>query len=162
MDIDIETKEYAEEVVDDLRGRFLTFYIGEALYGIELLHISDILSIQPITYVPGLPNYLKGVINLRGKVVPIIDVRLKFGQEERAYDDKTCIIVVYVGEMQVGLIVDCVAVVVNVSSEDRNPPPDLGNRSSGERYLSSIVKVGDKVVLNIDCDKFFQSDRRLY
>ncbi len=160
--MDVETKEIAQEVVDDLRGRFLTFYIGEALYGIELLHIADILSVQPITYVPGLPHYFKGVINLRGKVVPIISVRLKFGQQEREFDDKTCIIVVNISEMQVGLIVDRVAEVVTVRGEDRNPPPDLGNRSGGERYLSSIVKIGDKVVLNIDCDKFFQSDRRLY
>lgn len=156
-----EVMDVAEEAIDDLRGRFLTFNIGDTFYGIELLHISDIISVQPITRVPGLPAYFKGIINLRGKVVPIIDVRLKLGQEEREYDDKTCFIVVNVSEMQVGLIVDRVDEVVNVNAADRNPPPDLGAHSN-ERYLSSIVRIDDKVILNIDCDKFFQSDRRTY
>lgn len=155
-----ETITVSEDVLDDLSGRFLTFYIDNTFYGIELLHIIEIISVQPITSVPGLPNYFKGIINLRGKVVPVIDVRLKFNQPERAYDDKTCIIVITIHDMQVGLIVDSVAEVVTVGNDERNGPPDLGK--NGERYLSSIAKVGDKVILNIDCEKFFQSDLRLY
>ena len=99
----------AEEALDELRGRFLTFYIDDTFYSIELCHIIEIISIQPTTYVPGLPDYFKGIINLRGKVVPVIDVRLKFGQPAREYDDKTCIIIVTIHDMQVGLIVDRVA-----------------------------------------------------
>ena len=75
----------AEEALDELRGRFLTFYIDDTFYSIELCHIIEIISIQPTTYVPGLPDYFKGIINLRGKVVPVIDVRLKFGQPAREY-----------------------------------------------------------------------------
>lgn len=157
----IDTKLVAEDALEDLRGRYLTFYIDSTCYGIELLYISEIISILPITRIPGLPVYYKGIINLRGKVAPIIDVRLKFGQEERAYDDKTCIIMVNISDMQVGLIVDRVADVVTIDDSIRNPPPETGLRN-GERYLSSIAKVAGKVVLNIDCDKFFQSDLRPY
>lgn len=149
----------AEESLDELRGRFLTFYIDDTLYSIELCHIIEIISIQPTTYVPGLPEYFKGIINLRGKVVPVIDVRLKFGQPLREYDDKTCIIIVTIHEMQVGLIVDRVAEVVSIEAERRNLPPAAG-KTNGSRYLSFIAKTGDKVILNIDCEKFFQSDLR--
>ena len=93
-------------------------------------------------------------------MAPVIDVRLKFGQEERPYDDKTCIIIVNISDMQVGLIVDMVADVVSMENALRNPPPETGR--SGDRYLASIANVGGKVILNIDCEKFFQSDLRLY
>ena len=84
----------AGTALDELSNRSLTFLIGDVVYGIELSHVIEIISIQPITPVPALPAYIKGIINLRGKVVPVIDVRLKFNQEERAYDEKTCIIAV--------------------------------------------------------------------
>ena len=151
-----ETMTAADQALDDLIDHFLTFYIDQTLYGIELLNVIEIIGVQPITQVPSLPIYIKGIINLRGKVIPVIDVRLKFGQPERPYDDKTCIIVVTVEDMQVGLIVDRVVEVVTVGDGGSNLPPDLGK--AGEGYLSSIAKIGDKVVLNIDCKKFFQSD----
>lgn len=153
-----------EDVRDDLKGRYLTFYIDKTLYGIELTHVIEIIEIssinseQPITHVPSLPHYMKGIINLRGKVVPVIDVRLKFEQEERPYDDSTCIIVVLIHDMQVGLIVDIVQEVVNVDSDNCNASPDTGKNRNSEHYLSSIAKIGDKVILNIDCEKFFQND----
>lgn len=156
----IDTKNVAEDALADLRGRYLTFFIDNTCYGIELLYISEIISIQPITHIPNLPHYFKGIINLRGKVAPIIDVRLKFNQEERPYDDKTCIIMVNISDMQVGLIVDRVADVVSMDDAVRNPPPESGR--NGDRYLSSIAKIRDKVILNIDCEKFFQSDLRPY
>ena len=150
----------AVDQADDLRGRFLTFYIGQTIYGIELLNVIEIISVQPITPVPSHPTDIKGINKLRGKVVPVIDVRLKFDQPERAYDGKTCVIVVMVEDMQVGLIVDLVAEVVSIGDGESNEPPDLGK--SGNCYLSSIAKIGDKVILNIDCKKFFQSDLQLY
>lgn len=152
-----QTVDFSEEILDDLQGRYLTFYIGDTFYGIELLHVIEIISIQPITRIPHLPHYIKGIINLRGKVVPIIDVRLKFNQEERAYDDKTCIIVVNIHEMNVGLIVDSVSEVVSIDREASSPPPELGSAST-DRYLSSIAQVGDKIILNIDIEQFFAND----
>ncbi|MEM1485282.1 chemotaxis protein CheW [Oscillospiraceae bacterium PP1C4] len=147
----------SNETLDDLNGRFLTFYIGNVVYGIELLHVIEIISIQSITKVPNLPEYLKGIINLRGKIVPVIDVRLKFKQEERAYDDKTCIIVTVIDDMHIGLIVDSVSEVASVDAGELVAPPDFGNADS-DKYLKSISKVGEKIILNINCNKFFLND----
>lgn len=143
--------------MDDLQGRFLTFYINDTIYGIELLNVIEIISVQHATRIPSVPEYIKGIINLRGKVVPVIDVRLKLKQPERAYDEKTCIIVVVIEDMQVGLIVDRVSEVVTIDQGELADPPSIGN-SNSEKYLQSIATVGDKVVLNIDCRKFFHSD----
>jgi purine-binding chemotaxis protein CheW len=144
-------------VMDDLQGKFLTFHIEDTIYGIELLHVIEIISIQNATRIPNVPAYIKGIINLRGKIVPVIDVRLKFKQSERVYDEKTCIIVVVIEDMQVGLIVDRVSEVVTVDQAELANPPELGT-TSNEKYLQSIATVGEKVVLNIDCHKFFHSD----
>lgn len=144
-------------VMDDLQGKFLTFHIDDTIYGIELLHVIEIISVQNATRIPNVPAYIKGIINLRGKIVPVIDVRLKFKQPERAYDEKTCIIVVVIEDMQVGLIVDRVSEVATVDQAELANPPELGT-TSNEKYLQSIATVGEKVVLNIDCYKFFHSD----
>lgn len=144
-------------VMDDLQGKFLTFYIEDTIYGIELMHVIEIISVQNATRIPNVPAYIKGIINLRGKIVPVIDVRLKFKQSERAYDEKTCIIVVVIEDMQVGLIVDRVSEVVTVDHAELADPPELGT-TSNEKYLQSIATVGERVVLNIDCHKFFHSD----
>ena len=154
---DTNTALVSEEVLDDLQGRFLTFNIGKVLYGIELLHVIEIISIQPITRIPNLPGYIKGIINLRGKVVPVIDVRLKFGQEERAHDGKTCIVIVMVNQMSVGLIVDSVAEVAAVGQDQSSAPPEFGPLGDN-RYLCSIAQSGKNVILNIDIEKFFQND----
>jgi len=112
---------------------------------------------QHITHVPGVPGYIKGIVNLRGKVVPISDVRLKFGQPERPYDDKTCIVIVQINDMNIGLIVDRVAEVVTLEKIDK-APPSLADRRIVESYLDSISTLSDKVILNIDFAKFFQND----
>ncbi len=142
---------------DDLTGRYLTFYIGEVIYSLPLGHVIEIINIQHITHIPGVPFYVKGIVNLRGKVVPVSDVRLKFGQQERPYDDKTCIIVTTINDMQVGLIVDSVAEVVTLDKSQMAAPPLAGKRM-GESYLDSIATLNEKVILNIDCTKFFQAD----
>lgn len=147
----------SQETLDDLNGRFLTFYIGRSIYGIELLHVIEIIGIQSITQVPGVPHYVKGIINLRGKIVPVIDVRLKLDQEPRDYDDKTCIVVVIIDDMQVGLIVDSVSEVADVDASTLSQPPELSNGYTNS-YLKSVSQIGEKVILNLDCDKFFQSE----
>ena len=144
-------------VQDDLSGRYLTFYIEDVIYSIPLNHVIEIISVQHITHIPNVPHYIKGIVNLRGKVVPISDVRLKFGQPERPYDDKTCIVVVLINDMNIGLIVDRVAEVVTLDKIDMAPPP-LSSRRMGDSYLDSISTLNEKVILNIDCVKFFQAD----
>lgn len=150
-----------DTITDDLDNRYLTFFLKDSFYGIELSHVIEIVSVPSITKIPNLPLYIKGIINLRGKVVPVIDVRLKFNQEERAYDDKTCIIVVDVNDMHIGLIVDSVAEVLTIQKDQCTPPPDLGN-STSDKYLKSIATIGSQVIMNIDCQKFFQADLNIY
>lgn len=145
------------EVSDELNGRYLTFYIGESVYGIELHNVIEIIRVQAITKVPNVAEYITGIINLRSKIVPVIDVRLKFHQEPKAFDDKTCIVVVVINDMQVGLIVDSVSEVATIENTEMSQPPEFSN-SSENKYLSSVAKVGDRVILNIDVQKFFQSD----
>lgn len=141
---------------DDLVGRFMTFYIGDALYGIELLYVKEIVGLQQTTKVPTLPHYIPGIMNLRGKVVPLIDVRRKLNQPERVYDDKTCVIITLIGDMQVGLIVDSVADVLSSSDMEKMVPPDAS--VTGENYINNIMHIEHKVVLCLDCDKFFADD----
>ena len=148
-------------IIDDLAGRYLTFYIEDVVYSLPLSHVIEIISIQHITHIPGVPIYVKGIVNLRGKVVPISDVRLKFGQEERAYDEETCIVIVVINDMNIGLIVDKVAEVVTLERIDRSPAAmAMGNATPryGESYMDSISTLSGRVVMNIDIAKFFQAD----
>lgn len=141
---------------DELKGRSLLFHIGDTLYGITLRMILEIINIQSVTRLPGVPRYMKGIINLRGKVVPVIDVRLKFGMEERPYDDKTCIVVADLHGMQVGLIVDSVDEVVRLDPSQVAEPPSLG--SGGERFLSAVCELDGRIALEIDCEAFFENE----
>lgn len=147
------------EANDDLVGRFLSFNIGDTLYGIELLYVKEIIKMELLTAVPSLPEYIKGIINLRGKVVPVIDVRLKLNQQPRPYDEKTCIIITLIEEMQVGLIVDSVAEVLSSGDTEKILPPEMS--ATGENYISSIMHLDSKVVLCLDCEKFFSADLKV-
>ena len=140
---------------DDLTGRFLTFYIDNAVYGIELTHVIDIISAQEVTNVPSTPASVKGIINLRCSIVPVIDVRLKFNILEREYDDHTCFIVVDIDDMQVAIVVDTVDEVVNLDNQVTASLPEFNNVNTKE-YLRSISKVDNHLVLNLDCEKFLE------
>jgi purine-binding chemotaxis protein CheW len=142
---------------DDLTGRYLAFYIEDTIYSLPLNHVIEIIGMQHITHIPNVPHYIKGIINLRGKIVPISDVRLKFFMEERPYDDKTCIVIVLINDMNVGVIVDRVAEVISQDKSHMAPPPVSDKRVS-DSYLDSISTVNEKVIMNIDVVKFFQAD----
>src|SRR3990172_5823963 len=105
--------DHIEEIDEDTQeGKYLTFTMGKEEYGIEIHNVTEIIGIQSITDLPDTPDFVKGVINLRGKVIPVLDVRLRFKMEEKAYNDRTCIIVVNIRNMSVGLIVDTVSEVL--------------------------------------------------
>ncbi|MEG0179356.1 MAG: chemotaxis protein CheW [Oscillospiraceae bacterium] len=144
-------------VEDDLLGKYLTFFIGDATYGVELIHVIEIIGIQNITNVPGIPGYIHGIINLRGRIVPVIDVRHKIGMQERAYDERTCIIVISWQDSLVGLIADSVSEVIDFDQDNLAPLPDFTNINT-KKYLSSVSKIGDKLVLNLDCQKFLADE----
>lgn len=150
IDMDIMT-------VDDLIGKYLTFLIGEKVYGVELQNVLEIISVQTVTTVPSTPAFVKGITNLRGRIVPVIDVRLKLNMEERPYDDRTCIIVLNFEDMYIGLIVDEVSEVVTLDNDNMSSLPDIGTVNANQ-YIQSVSRVKDKLVINLDCHKFIMDD----
>ena len=153
----LDEQEWMEEVTDTMHGRYLTFALGEEVYGIEIRFVTEIIGLQPVNSIPEAPAYIKGVINLRGKIIPVIDMRLKFKKQPAEYTDRTCIIVIETQTFSVGLIVDQVAEVLTMADGDIVPPPDAWV-SAGRRYLSGIGKVDGQVKLLLDCDKLFTDD----
>lgn len=134
------------------RTEMLFFSVGDTVYGAEISCIEEIISIEPITFVPRMPNYIKGVINLRGKIVPIINLHSRFGTEEIPYDDRTCIVIVFLpdGE-QVGLIIDRIREVVRIDNDKINPAPNDAGVNQ-KKYIKSVIDTGDgeiKQVLDI-------------
>jgi purine-binding chemotaxis protein CheW len=140
-----------------LQGRFLTFSLANDVYGLPIEYVVEIIGIQSITIVPKVPSYIKGIINLRGKIIPVIDVRLKFGKEPAEYNDRTCVIVIETGDISVGLIVDNVDEVLTIEDDDIAAPP--ANRMGFEnRYIMGIGKIGGNVQLLLDCQKLLLGD----
>jgi purine-binding chemotaxis protein CheW len=142
---------------DAQKGMYLTFFIGNEVFGIEIRHVMEIVGIQARTALPEMPEYIKGLINLRGNIIPLLDVRLRFGKEPREYDDRTCVIVIDISGTRIGLIVDSVSEVITIPDEDITELPKMG-LGSGNRYLKKVGKVGDEVKLLIDCEKFLTED----
>lgn len=144
------------EKADYLNDRFLLFKIDTSYYGIPLAMALEILTMQSITRLPLVADYVKGIINLRGKVIPVLDVRQKLCFPESPYDETTCIIVMDIHGMHVGLIVDMVSEVITVAPDKIIPPPkNIGDKIN---YIASVSQLEDRIVLNLDCDLFFQND----
>jgi purine-binding chemotaxis protein CheW len=143
--------ELLEQEEDTQKDRYLTFTLGNEGYGIEIQHVTEIIGIQPITEIPEIPQYIRGVINLRGKIIPVMDVRLRFKKPFRDYNDRTCIIVVDIGEVSIGLIVDNVSEVLSITDAEIVSPPDMGQGKN--KYIKGIGKVGSEVKLILDCNK---------
>jgi purine-binding chemotaxis protein CheW len=141
-----------DEDEDTLEGRILTFPIQDEEYGIEIRYVTDIVVIQKITEVPDMPSFVKGVINLRGRVIPVVDVRLRFGLPFREYDDHTCIIVINIDKIYVGLIVDTVSEVVRIPDENIDPPPAL-SKGKASRFIKGLGKIDDDVKIILDSQK---------
>ena len=149
--------EIIETAEDTQRGKFLTFCIGKEDYGIEIKYVTEIIGMQYIAEVPELPDYVKGIVNLRGKIIPVIDVRLRFGKDSIEYNDRTCIIVIDIEDTLVGLIVDNVSEVIGINENEIVPPPDV-KTGFHNRYVKGIGKVGDKIKLLLDCEKLLADD----
>lgn len=146
--------EYEE---DDISGRFLTFFIDDESFGIELKNVMEIIGIQPITEVPEMPDYFKGIINLRGKIIPVMDIRLRFKKPEKVYTDRTCVIIVFFAGISIGLIVDGVSEVLTIPEEDIAEKPEI-NAKGNRGYIKNIGKIGDKVALLLDCDMLLNEE----
>ena len=144
---------------DEQKGKYMTFKSGNEYFGLEIQYVNTIIQLQPITAIPETEDYIKGLLNLRGKVIPVIDVRLRFKQPPLDYNDRTCIIVINVKSMMVGLIVEQIAEVVEISESNILPPPSIGRIDKGHnKYVYGIGKVGDTVKLLLDPDKLLNDE----
>ncbi len=133
-------------------GKFLTFFLAGEEYGIEILKVHEIIGIMNITRVPRTPDFVRGVINLRGKVIPVMDLRLKFGMESQEQTDETCIIVVQVQHVEMGILVDKVSEVLDIAAKDIDDAPSFGAEVNTD-YILGIGKSQDRVKLLLDIDK---------
>ena len=156
--IKTQKEEQKKAGADSRTGKYLTFLLGREEFAIQVLKVREIMGIQDITAVPQTPSYIKGVINLRGKVIPVVDLRLKFCLPEAEYTQRTCIIVVQVQSagvtLHTGIIVDAVSEVLNLSGGDIEDTPDFGDGgSSAASYLLGMAKVKGKVKILLDIDR---------
>ncbi len=144
---------------DAQKGKYMTFKSGNEYFGLKIQYVNEIIGFQAITAIPETEDYIKGLINLRGKIIPVIDVRLRFRQAPFEYDDRTCIIVIDVKSTVVGLIVEKIAEVVEIREENILPPPSIGRADKVQnKYVYGIGKVGDSVKLLLDPDKLLNDD----
>jgi len=150
--LEAELLEDEDEDEDTQEDKFLTFVLADEEYGIEIRYVTEIIGMQKITEVPDVPSYIRGVINLRGKVIPVMDVRLRFNLLERPYDDPTCIVVINVAEQAVGLIVDRVSEVLDIPKDEIEPPPQV-RKGSSSRFIQGLGKVGDTVKILLNAEK---------
>lgn len=140
-------------------NKYVTFKSGNEYFGLRIQCVNEIIVYQEITQVPESEEYIKGLINLRGKIIPVIDVRIRFKQEPMPYTDRTCIIVISVKDMVVGLIVEKIAEVVEITEDNIIDSPTLGNEDKSQnRYVYGIGKVGDNVKLLLDPEKLIKDD----
>jgi len=137
---------------DTLKGKYLTFYTDNQLFGISIADVVQIVGMQDITAVPEFPSYAKGIINLRGIIIPIIDVRLRLRKEEIGYNERTCIIVTNINGSYIGFIVDEVNEVTNIDNEDISNPPQMGSDYTNT-FITGIAKLNNRIVLLIDLKK---------
>jgi purine-binding chemotaxis protein CheW len=143
-------------------GKYLTFSLGGEEYGLEILKVKEIIGIMNITSVPQTPRYVKGVINLRGKVIPVIDLRLKFGMETLEYSERTCIIVVDIvtsagTKVIMGIVVDSVSEVLNIKAEEIEDTPTFGVKMNTD-FILGMAKVKGTVKMLLDIDKILTMD----
>lgn len=138
-------------------GKVMTFYVGEQVYGVEINDVVEIIEVPQITKVPSLPSYIKGIINVRSKVVPVIDIRLRFGKEEIPYTSRTCTIILSRDDISVGVIVDSVADVEDIFANDITATPD--NRSvNTNAFIQYMIRSGENVKLILDVEKLLNDE----
>ena len=135
-----------------LDGRFLTFQVGKETFGIEIRYVVEIVGLQPVTEMPEMPEYIIGIIDLRGKIVPVMDVRLRFKMSAKDYDDRTSIIIIEMNGTTIGLVIDNVAEVVRIDDDQILKMPEMGSEDNCG-YVKNIGRIDDQIVLLIDSDK---------
>lgn len=144
-------------ITSELEGKYLTFFADSQLFGIPIAHVVQIINVQEITEIPEFPSYAKGIVNLRGNIIPVIDIRLRLGKLEAPYDEKTCIIVTNIHGHDIGYIVDMVNEVTDIEDELISPPPKVSKERTSV-FLTGIGKKNGKVTLLLDPEKLVDEE----
>jgi purine-binding chemotaxis protein CheW len=142
-------------------GKFLTFSLDREEYGIEILRVREIIGMLPITSVPGTPDHFRGIINLRGQIIPVIDLRRRFEMESKAQTPETCIIVVDVQEVAVGMVVDRVLEVLNIAAEDIEPVPSFG-KNVNTNLILGMGKSQSKLTILLNIDRLIADEQAIH
>jgi len=159
MDVNQNPYEMDDDLYDDedtQKDKYLTFHIGTEDYGISIAYVTEIIGIQSITEIPEMPDFIKGVINLRGKVIPVMDVRIRFKMPPREYDERTCIIVVEIDGTSVGMVVDTVNEVANIPEDQVESPPK--SRRKGGSFIQGLGKIDKEVKILLDINKILYDE----
>jgi len=149
---------FSQEFEDTMKDMYLIFKIDEQNYGIEIKYVIEIIGLMPITYVPNQEEYVKGIINLRGKIIPVIDARMRLLKPQKEYNERTCVIVTSINQFLVGIIVDHVSEVVVIEKEKISPLPQTYEKIE-ERFFKGVANLNDKLILLVDCETFVRPDR---
>ncbi len=153
--------EQLNKAVRDREGKYLTFALASEEYGLEILKVREIIGYMDITAVPQTPDHVKGVINLRGQVIPVVDLRAKFGMDTTEVTEQTCIIVVEIAQndrkFNTGIVVDHVQEVLDIAADSIEPAPQFGSRVNTD-FILGMGKIGDSVKILLDIDKVLTSD----
>ncbi len=158
MFTDIRTDEAGKSVEQNLsEHQYLTFWIDGQLFAIPASDVAQIVGMQQITPVPEYPQYAKGIINLRGEIIPVIDVRLRFHRKEADYGERTCIIIVSIMEQPVGFIVDTVEEVSDIDDAQISPPPKVSGDITNV-YLNGIAQLEGKLILLVDTERILNEN----
>jgi purine-binding chemotaxis protein CheW len=153
-DIQGQENDVPEETEEDVqKNKYLLCRLGNELYGIDIRYVTDIIELQEITEVPDVPEYVQGVINLRGNVIPVIDLRLRFGMESREYDDRTVITVVKIEDYSVGFIVDTATEVEDIPEKNIDPAPRFQEHGDKNEYIAGLGKSDDRVIILLDIER---------
>lgn len=151
----------AVKVMGEKEGKYLTFTLDDEEYGIGILKIKEIIGMMPVTAVPQTPDFVKGVINLRGKVIPVVDLRLRFGLKSIEYTERTCIVVVEIasptGTVMIGVVVDAVSEVLNIKGDDIEETPTFGTDLNTD-YILGMAKMEGGVKILLDIDRVLSQD----
>ena len=142
QELDFMSETASDESIDEMKNMYLNFCVDTETYSIEIRYVHQIVGMQEINEMPEMPHYMKGFINLRGNIIPVVSMRIRFHKEEIEFTDRTCIVVTQVADHQIGLIVDAIRETLTIEPENIAPPPSSGEYS-GNSYVTGIAKLGD-------------------
>ena len=153
----IEREDLEDAEIDEGTTNLVTFRLGSGEYAIDIMQAKEIIKMEKITLIPNAPYFVEGVINLRGNIIPIIDLKKRFNLEESEGDKNTGIIIAKIEDVDMGIMIDSVSKVVSMANSDIQPPPSM-LQGIGQRYIKGVGKMEDKLLVVLDLDKLFTNE----